>query len=285
MSMHRIAVPSRTALDVSVELHTAKDAIGMASIQHGICHSAEGFHDLAHELNNQGLDVALIDLRTDTAGKIRRNFISMKSYVNAYIEARHAIEEETGNKVEVSMSHSMGGWIDRESKKRDPHLQGPSVYMAPVPTLGTLPMILRIMRDRLDIFLRSLPPQNVHNVMQHEDDIRYLLGDAGSTEDVIKTIQAQIHHSSSLTYLRMLFGHTATPSTEPILLAESKTDRLCPTHSNDNLQKIYSNLSVVQIPGGHDFFVQYPRLTADAIMEFWRNMIQAPLSQKTLLEL
>lgn len=238
------------------------------SMQHGINHGSEQFEEMAYAMREKhGIPTARIDLESKG-----NNRISLDEYVRGYDAALTQIQSDTRLEIGTLCGHSMGGHMTQElMQKYAQWSKKPVVLMAPVPLVGALLAFVRAVAKHPTMLPKSLWKFDIQNVMRTPEDVRGLFFNKYTPEEIVIDTMNQLRHTSYRAYLSLLTRFLTRPEIEdtdtPAFLMCSKTDALFGDRYDD-LKDVYKNLDYKLMPGGHDFFIQYPRSSARNAAEF-----------------
>jgi pimeloyl-ACP methyl ester carboxylesterase len=249
--------------------HPQSDSINAQ--QHGINHGSMMFEGMAEEIRYRGVHTGRIDI--ESRG---HNWISLDEYIAAYDAALRQMQSDTKLKIGSILGHSMGGHMTQELQQAYPEWsEKPTILMAPVPLVGALPAFVRAVMKHPSMLWKSVKKLDIQDVMRTPEDVRTLFFDKETPETIVVQTMNQLRHTSYRAYLSLLTRYLTRPEIErtdtPTLLMHSKTDALFGERYDDLEIDIYTNLTRKSMPGGHDFYIQYPALSAEAVADFHKK--------------
>jgi len=240
--------------------HPQSDTIH--AMQHGINHGSIQFEGMAEEIRTYGIHTGRIDLESNG-----NNLISLDEYIAGYDAALRQMQADTKLKIGSILGHSMGGHMTQElAQTYADWTETPKVLIAPVPLVGALPAFMRAVAKHPAMLPKSLWKFDIQNVMRTPKEVRALFFDKETPEAIVVNTMHQLRHTSYRAYMSLLTRYITRPEIErtdtPALLMHSKTDALFGERYDDLEIDIYTNLTRKSMPGGHDFFIQYPAAAA-----------------------
>lgn len=280
-----IPVDAGTRLSVTYSFHPSMDpslSDKIVVVHHGILHTREHFLDFIKALNAEGLHVAMIDQQSQYAPYRER--IGLGCYATGMAAACRQIEEEQGKSIGGFVYHSMGAAIGEkmQARRENEELRSPTVFMTPIPVLGSWPIFLRFLVSRpLDLF-QAISKKSVLSLADREADVKKLFLDGEATEGVVKECRNHLMHSPFYAFLQLtfrflgffLFRHNQQRN----MLVTSDTDHIfasweyCLTRWRYRLRKKRDDgrewLNVKKMRGGHDIFLAHPKETAVLVASF-----------------
>lgn len=249
-------------------------------LHHGICHTREQFDALITELNALGLSAVMIEQQSKDAG-LFRNFIGLSQYRSGMAAAIRAIQAAFPDfEIAGYVCHSMGALICEETQKKFRELRRPMVFMTPIPINGALPTSLRIFRRYPLAYLKAVVTMSVLSLLDTVEECRDWFFDDHTPQAIVNTTTPQLTHSPFWSYLQLVLRPIIRPRIDddgrPKLLFLSDTDDIFHLWEYDNIRTRYPNIDETHIPGGHDFFIEYAKETANEIAEFFATPAPAP---------
>lgn len=221
--MQSISVPTETHLSVSCLLYEQPHSdAGTTAIVHGACHTPRCLSDVAHALNDLGIDCALIGLLSEYSGRMR-NCIGIAEYQQGLRDALDHMRIFMHKRIESIAGHSMGGRLVQRIQETGAYTGVPTILMAPIPLHGTGPMLVRTLRHHPVMLAKTLGGE-LRTAMRSDEEIRTLFGDAHTPSEVLETIRTQLSHTSYRAYLELLGRQQIAQNSRPTLLLHSMTD-------------------------------------------------------------
>lgn len=267
-----VPVHTDTNLKVSYVFNPAArpQSDDLTVITHGLAHGSVQFDGMTGVLNDEGVNVARIDLDSG-----RSNRISMAEHTRAQHQALEQIRLDTKLRIGSLGAHSMGGKITKTTKLEYPEWRLPTVYMAPIPEKGAGMAVLRGLRKDWKSHVRALVRQDVLELMDTDPKVKTLFFDKDTPDPIVDTTRRQLRRTSYLSFFELLkpsFDHPLrTIIDEPTLLLHSDTDFLFPPRSYDDLGYTHPNLRKEKVPGGHDFFIRYAKEAGTLYADFHKQ--------------
>jgi hypothetical protein len=267
-------VDAQTRLEVKYSLHRAPIARferGIA-IHHGICHTRFSFMPLIAKLNERGIHVAMIEQQTRPTD-LRRSWIGANSYRTGMKAAVTAIEKEM--LIGCYALHSMGAMIGEEAQQKYEPLRRATVFLAPVPVWGAGPITWRLFISRPLDYLKAVFRFDIHSLADTEPEVRHLFFDRDTPAQIVADTRASLQHASFGMYVQLVFRIFVRPwikdDGHAKLLLFSGTDEIFHERQYKNTRERFPRLETQEIPGGHDFFIQYAEATAESIAAFFEK--------------
>ena len=275
-----IPVESGSRLRVTFSVHPAANPVNSSVVvlHHGILHSRESFLPLIAALNAQGMHAVMIDQQSEQAG-LFRNFIGLGAYTQGMRDALGAIQEHLdtahkGMRIGIFACHSMGAEIAEETLQKNPALRRPMVLLAPIPVAGAFPVFCRILGRHPFALLKAILMLSVHSLAKTPQRVRELFFDEHTPQEIVARTTAHLKHSPFWSYVQLTFRWLLRPrivaDEMPKLLLFSKTDFIFKPQEFAGTRKLYQeHLEEIEMPGGHDFLIEYAELAATAISKFF----------------
>lgn len=272
MDASPVPVKTRSRLRVTYSIHRAAKPVsaGLVVMQPGICHTRAHYLPLAGELNQLGLHVAIVDQQSERA--CFRNCIGLRSYIRGMKDAVEQMESETKLPIGAYVLHSMGALIGETMQQRYADLRRPTVFLAPIPVPGALPITLRLLRRRPGDYFRALLRRDILSLASSPQHARKLFFNARTPAPIVEHAQEQLKHAPLWVYcqlvLRRLFRRRIRNDGGRKLLLYSKTDKIFYQAEYEQTRARYPQLEDALVKGGHDFFLQHAEQTAQHIAKF-----------------
>lgn len=258
-------------LDLSYDAYDTNDHGPLLGIIPGFGHTKEHFTGLAEELQSKGVATAVLNFRSANKNLIRRNMAGMDSYAAGIDRMIDDLRTKLGQ-ITAICGHSMGGQVVQEWEQQQAEADKcPQILMAPVPLNGALKTVGQIARQNPGTLARMTAGFVSKNGQQllNEKDVKKYFHTADTPDEVIQATQAALSHTPLRAFIDIALRSQLRPSmqstTTPTQLIQGDKDALFP---EQDLSDVYPNLEKVLINGGHDFFAEQPKETAEHITRF-----------------
>lgn len=278
-------------LHIDCDIHPSKsrhpENDPIALIVPGLCHTAEHFEGLTHELNEEGISCANLTYTPKGNGWIANNFMGFEEYVGGTHEILEEFQAETRRDISMVISHSMGARIVRTVMSRDEMMRRPRVELAPVLTEGIWKRIAWEGMKRPDILQHSivdvrkgicdLKLLNVQSAMSDPDHMQHLFFSRNADKTLVKEAADQTVAVPFWTYWQLLWEKEDIKKVREILqptqVITATRDRLFPLRSYNDYKAmmLVDDYTFTKIKGTHDFFIEKPKETADKILSWSRQ--------------
>jgi hypothetical protein len=257
-------------------------------IHHGICHTRDHFRRLIRSLNRLGFHVAMIE--QFVVGRwLARNLVGMDRYrdgMKAAVEKIKAdiVAMDPLAQIKGYVCHSMGAMICEETQHAHPHLRFPTIYMTPIPKEGAFPVSLRIIRRHPLRYAWAVCTLSVLSLLRPPTMARELLFDSRTDERMVRSAAKLLVPTSFFAYVQLTTRFLWRTPFLPWLprpkidnddgkkmLFLSATDEIFYPWELKKTRRLYPQMQEEHFKGGHDFFIQYPRETANHIKAFFAS--------------
>jgi pimeloyl-ACP methyl ester carboxylesterase len=272
--MDPVTVPTNSRLRVEYRVYKAQQPRSDCAIvlHHGIYHSHLQFLELIQKLNALGFHAVMIDQQSKRAGFFR-NFIGAKQYRDGMANAVKKIETEV-MPVGWYVLHSMGAFIGEEMQQHNPRLRRPTVFMAPIPVDGALPIAVRIFRRHPIVYLKSVLTLSTLTLAKKRLHVRELFFDSRTPEKIVKRTTPQLKHAPFWMFCQLLLRWALRPRIHndrlKKMLIYSRSDEIFHVREYKKTIERFPQLKRRIIKGGHDFFIEFAARTAARIAQFCR---------------
>src|SRR5262249_15921233 len=154
-------------------------------------------------LNARGLNAVMVDQQSEDAGFFR-NLIGAKQYREGMADAVKMIEKGV-MPVGWYVCHSMGALICEEMQQHYPKLPRPTVFMAPIPVDGSLPIAVRIFKRHPGTFLKCMLTLSIFELANTDEEVRELFFDRSTPEAIVQRTTPQLKHAPFWMFLQLTF--------------------------------------------------------------------------------
>lgn len=269
--MESLSVSASTRLKLRCSLFKAQRPVSdkLVLIHHGICHTLEQYQPLIDKLNDLGISAVMVEQRSDEA--CCRNFIGLSQYRENLATVVRTLENR-GYRVGSYVLHSMGGEIGEEMQQAYPQLRRPTVFLAPIPQRGALPITWRLLWRRPIAYLKAVFTLSIRSLADTPQEVRTLFFTADTPQEIVDETTSQLKHAPFWVYVQLVLRPLLRPWIENDklrkLLLISPNDEIFHEAQYPPTRRLYPQLEEHRLPGGHDFFIEYAQETAQRIAEF-----------------